>query len=231
MEFDHSTDTILPDDQAVVTIGGTGGVTIPSGTTAQRAGGTGTLRWNTETTSLEILNSSSVWQNPISLGISQLGKYKSVTNNQTASDPGSGNLKWNNATQSSSTAIYIDSLTSSGFDTTNYFNAIKLPSILIIQDMDDASTFQRWTVSSIVDSTGWFTFSVTYIDGAGTFANNKNIAIALMFNATIDAGPGYLTFTNQSSSPGSLTLYTDNGTNYQANTMVWDNPATFLGLS
>lgn len=229
MEFDHSTDTILPDDQAVLTIGGTGGITLPSGTTAQRAGSTGTLRWNTDLAALELLNSSSVWQTPGSLGISQLGRYKSVTNNQAASDPGSGNLKWNNATQSSSTSIYIDALTSGGFDATNYLNAVEVPSVLVIQDMDDASIFQRWTVTSIVDSTGWFTFSVTYIDGAGTFANNKNIAIALMFNGTSGSSTGYLTFTNQSTSPGALTLYTDNGANYQANTMVWDNPAAFLG--
>ena len=183
MEFDHSTDSILPDDQAVITIGGTGGITIPSGTTAQRAGTTGTMRWNTETTTLEILNSSSVWQSSTSLGISQLGKYKSVTNNQAASDPGAGKLKWNNATQPSSTAIYIDSVTDGGFDATNYFNAVKVPVFLYIQDMDDASIFQRWTVTSIVDSTGWFTFSVTYVDGAGSFGNNKNIIITLVSNS------------------------------------------------
>jgi hypothetical protein len=56
MEFDHSTDTISPDDQAVVSIGGTGGLVIPVGTTAQRPAATaGTLRYNTDTQSLDFV--------------------------------------------------------------------------------------------------------------------------------------------------------------------------------
>jgi hypothetical protein len=56
MEFDHSTDTISPDDQSVITIGGTGGLVLPIGTTAQRPSSTtGLLRYNTDTTSLDLV--------------------------------------------------------------------------------------------------------------------------------------------------------------------------------
>jgi hypothetical protein len=54
MEFDHSTDTISPDDQPVLTIGGTGALVLPAGTTAQRPAATsGALRYNSDTQSLD----------------------------------------------------------------------------------------------------------------------------------------------------------------------------------
>lgn len=56
MEFDHSTDTISPDDQPVVTFGGTGGVVIPIGTTAERPATTnGVLRYNTDTGAIDLV--------------------------------------------------------------------------------------------------------------------------------------------------------------------------------
>jgi hypothetical protein len=218
MEFDHSTDTISPDDQAFVTFGGTGSIVFPVGTTAQRPGSPvlASIRWNTDTSSLEVYNSSNVWASQFPSGISQLGKYKSVTNNQAATDPGSGNLKWNNATLSSSTAIYIDSLTSGGFDATTYFNNLNFPSTLYIQDLDDASIFQRWTVASKVDNTGWFTFNVTFVDGSGTFGNNKNIAITILFNGnSVPAAGGSTTqvqFNSSGSLAGSANLTVNTGT-------------------
>lgn len=61
MEFDHSTETISPDDTVTtISIGGTGGLVLPSGTTAQRPANTvGLIRWNNETASLEINNGTS----------------------------------------------------------------------------------------------------------------------------------------------------------------------------
>lgn len=56
MQFDHSTDTISPDDQTVLTIGGTGGLVLSSGTTAQRPSATnGTVRYNSDTGSLDVV--------------------------------------------------------------------------------------------------------------------------------------------------------------------------------
>jgi len=62
MEFDHGTETISPDDTVTtITIGGTGGLILPSGNTAQRPTNVaGLIRWNSETASLEI-NDGSAW--------------------------------------------------------------------------------------------------------------------------------------------------------------------------
>lgn len=60
MEFDHGTETISPDDTVTtITIGGTGGLILPAGTTAQRpANTTGIMRWNTDLGALEVNNGS-----------------------------------------------------------------------------------------------------------------------------------------------------------------------------
>lgn len=60
MEFDHSTETISPDDTVTtITIGGTGGLVLPAGTTAQRPANTvGLIRYNTELAALEVNSGS-----------------------------------------------------------------------------------------------------------------------------------------------------------------------------
>jgi hypothetical protein len=57
MEINHDTDTITPDGtDTVLTIGGLGGLVVPSGTTAQRPAATnGLLRFNTDTGALDIV--------------------------------------------------------------------------------------------------------------------------------------------------------------------------------
>lgn len=58
MEFDHGTETISPDDTVTtITIGGTGGLILPTGTSAQRpADVPGIMRWNTDLGALEVNN-------------------------------------------------------------------------------------------------------------------------------------------------------------------------------
>ena len=56
MDFDFSTETITPDTTSILTIGGNGGLELPSGTTAQRPVSglsNGALRYNTDNTGVE----------------------------------------------------------------------------------------------------------------------------------------------------------------------------------
>ena len=83
MEFDHSTDTILPDDQPVLTIGGTGGMVLPSGTTAQRPSTPplSTTRWNTDLGSTETYVAASTWilaGTVTGVGVTSNGTYASA---------------------------------------------------------------------------------------------------------------------------------------------------------
>jgi hypothetical protein len=60
MDFDYTTETIIPDATNVLTIGGDGGLELPVGTTAQRPGSAsnGLLRYNTDNGQVEIFYSN-----------------------------------------------------------------------------------------------------------------------------------------------------------------------------
>lgn len=60
MDFDYTTETITPDVTTILTIGGTGALELPSGTTAQEPGTAvgGALRWNTSSTWVEYYTGS-----------------------------------------------------------------------------------------------------------------------------------------------------------------------------
>jgi hypothetical protein len=64
MDFDSNLETITPNTLTTLTIGSTGGVVAPSGTTAQRPGSpvSGTLRYNTTTSLIEIYQNG-IWIN------------------------------------------------------------------------------------------------------------------------------------------------------------------------
>ena len=56
MDFDYSTETITPDQSALLTIGGSGAIEVPIGTTANRPSvglANGALRYNTDIVDIE----------------------------------------------------------------------------------------------------------------------------------------------------------------------------------
>jgi hypothetical protein len=84
MQFDHTTETIHPDLTNLLTIGGTGGLEIPMGTTAQRPVDAipGTLRYNTTTEQIEIkLPAAGEWTNVPVPTFVEPGTYTKVTVN------------------------------------------------------------------------------------------------------------------------------------------------------
>ena len=88
MDFDHSVETISPDNLTYITIGGTGALIIPSGTTAQRpAVANGLLRYNTDTATLDLVVS---------------GAYRTIATNVTLATTG---ITAAGATQGTATSI------------------------------------------------------------------------------------------------------------------------------
>lgn len=95
MDFDTTSETITPNTLTYLTIGNSGGVVAPSGTTAQRPGSplNGTLRYNT-TTALAELYQAGVW---INIGTTApASPAASVQFNNSGSFGGSANLTWDN---------------------------------------------------------------------------------------------------------------------------------------
>jgi hypothetical protein len=109
--------------------------------------------------------------------------YKASTS--TSGDPGPGFIRWNNSTLMSATQIYIDYIDDqenpTGVNISQYLSKVKAGSILWIQHRNDSTVYQRWEVTSAVDSGGYFTYGVTLLDSANfaTVTANTNLALQI----------------------------------------------------
>lgn len=109
--------------------------------------------------------------------------YNARTNTQTAADPADGNVVWNSATLLSSTQLYISAIDGNGIDQTNYFNTLNVGAQIYLQDQNDSTIFQRWSITSItynVGTHGWYTIGVTLINSNNfaTISNNHKIYVS-----------------------------------------------------
>lgn len=104
----------------------------------------------------------------------------------TASDPGSGFLRFNNATLASATALYVS-------ETTGLSQAIAaelatwddststIKTKLRMFKQSDAAVFAIFNVTgTLTDNGSWDTLTVAYVTGAGSFSNNDVVTIQPM---------------------------------------------------
>lgn len=98
----------------------------------------------------------------------------------TMADPGSGNVRFNNATISSVTAIAIDDLDKNGVDQSAYIalwddstNTVKGTLILRTGGGDVAS----FNITGLTDNVGWFEVAVTHVASSGTFSAAEDVFI------------------------------------------------------
>ena len=112
-------------------------------------------------------------------------------NTITSADPGVGRLKFNNATLSSATSLFIDASNDASTDISTFLNTIDDSSSTIkghfrVSKKFDPTTFALYTITSLTNNTGWFTVVCSYASGSGTFANNDDVIIT--FARTGDKG-------------------------------------------
>ena len=92
--------------------------------------------------------------------------FTSDTGSTADSDPGAGLFKWNNATQSSATFLYVDNATADAVTITGFFSKLFPGGFLYIQQESDSTKWQMWRVMSIAAGSGYYKFGVTFIAGA-----------------------------------------------------------------
>ena len=159
----------------------------------------------------------------------------------TDSDPGSGVVRFNNSTIGSATIAYIDDLDAAGTDVSAW-----------VQSFDDVSqnatnrgrirvsksnTLDTWHVfkvsAAVVDASGYTKVNLTYIDGAGTLANNDKVFISFVASGEDGAIPGYYykfdTGTSKAD-PGAGELSFNNGT-YASVTKICIDDADANGVT
>ena len=115
--------------------------------------------------------------------------YKVHTTSQTPPTT-NGEIRYNNATQTSSTTLYVDHLDSNGDDIDIFLSLLKQNDNLIIQDANDSNNYQTWRITSAptVILNDYVTIPVTGITSAGTgtsgFANNHQV-LFIVFSSPI----------------------------------------------
>jgi len=183
MDFDYTTETITPDSTTLLTIGSTGGLIVPSGTSAQRVGTTvGTIRWNSDDLALEFYNGS--WTPLVGGNGASVSASWQFDTSTTASDPGSKKFRLNNATLASVTAIYFNDTANQNFDASTILGFLSSGNRIYIQQKDDATKAALFSVSgAATDNTGWWTVSVTTVsDSSALYGSNKECATVFMLS-------------------------------------------------
>lgn len=106
----------------------------------------------------------------------------------TASDPSAGNLRFNNATMSSVTAVYISVTGTSSTDYTQAITRLQIGDTLDIIDTTSGTKWLRAEITAITNNTTWFNFTVTYIaSGSGGLPSNAD-ALTVLFSYSSNMG-------------------------------------------
>ena len=171
-------------------------------------------------------------------GDSALFQYSTTT---TDSDPGSGYVRFNNATISSATIAYVDDADYNGTDVSAW-----------VQSFDDVSgnathrgrlrvskagTLAVWHVfkisGAVTDASGYTKLALTYVDGAGSLTADDKIWLSFVASGEDGAIPGYYYKFDTGTSdadPGAGELSFNNGT-YASATVIYIDDADAHGVT
>lgn len=222
MDFDFTTETITPDSTNILTIGGTGGLEVPVGTTAQRPSTglvNGTIRYNTD---LNITESyvSSAWAS-ISGSVSSVAITGS-TGLSVAGSPitSSGTITLTNTgvTSIAGTANQITASAATGAVTLSLPTNVTIGTSLTISGLT-ANSFLYSGVAGLltttavptngqllIGSTGAAPVAATITQGTGITITNGVGSIAIANAGVLSFSAGTTGFTPNTTTTGAITL-------------------------
>ena len=114
----------------------------------------------------------------------------------TDADPGSGFIRFNHATLASASIAYIDDNEINGTDVSawvlSFDDVSSSPSNRGRIRMSKSNTLDTWAVYKIsgasTDASGYVKLALTYIDSAGTFANNDKVFLSFVATGAGETG-------------------------------------------
>jgi len=127
------------------------------------------------------------WTEVISSGLSN--GFNVRFDNGTTPPPSDGRMQFNNSDYSLVSEVYISYINQDGSDMKNLIPVfIKSGSRLYIQDREDSNNYVYLdVVSDVVDSTGYFTVSVSHIESTGTLPTSPNSSTSVIIQSSIDS--------------------------------------------
>ena len=117
---------------------------------------------------------------------SNLYEYKANTNSY-ANNPGNGKVLWNNATQTSATALHFNHVDNIGDDIEYLLGFHQVGDLIRLQDRTNSENYQVWQISApITVNTGtYISMPVSLVSSTHNFSNN-NIVLAIFRSAGAD---------------------------------------------
>ena len=147
-------------------------------------------------------------------------------------DPGAGEVAFNNGTYASVTEIYIDDVDQHGATTQTETitwddSSAGHKGVLQFTDINDRSTYARFKISgTATDASGYNKLTVTHLVSNNTFSAGDSLAVTFAQSGHDGAIPGYqYTFDNGTSDtdPGAGEIAFNNGTYSSVNTIFIDD--------
>jgi hypothetical protein len=171
-------------------------------------------------------------------GDSALFKYSTTT---TDADPGSGVVRFNHATFSSVTELYIDDEDFNGTDVSSWVQSFDDVSgndtnrgRIRIQNAGTLTTYITFKVTgAVTDATGYTKVTVSHIASSGTLSNNDKVFISFVASGEDGAIPGYFYKFDTGTSdtdPGAGEIAFNNGT-YASATEIYIDDADANGVT
>ncbi len=117
--------------------------------------------------------------------ISAAGFRFNFDNATAMADPGTGDLRFNNATVSSVTALALDATSAdtgnpdvSDFVVTWDDSTNTIKGTIVVRKVGTPATFAIFNVTgAVTDNTGWLQVAVTHVDSNGTFSNTDKLIV------------------------------------------------------
>jgi len=159
----------------------------------------------------------------------------------TDSDPGSGKIRFNNATLSSATIAYVDDAEQNGTDISAWVqsfddvtgNATNRGRIRLTKS-NTLDVWHVWKISgAVTDASGYTKLALTYIDGSGSLADEDKVFLSFVPSGEDGAIPGYYYKFDTGTSdadPGSGEIAFNNGT-YASATEIYIDDADANGAT
>ena len=92
-------------------------------------------------------------------------------------DPGTGKLRWNNATPASATILYVDDQDVGAVDISATWATLAVGGFVYVQGRANSAAranWQKWQITSVADVAGYAKLGVSLQASAGTFADTTS---------------------------------------------------------
>lgn len=108
-----------------------------------------------------------------------LASYVADTASTTDADPGTGKVRWNNATQASATQLFVDDVDGDANDYSSLWATLLSGGYLYAYDPDDLDVWQQWSVTSVTDASGYLKLGVSLVASNGSFGSAADMIVTI----------------------------------------------------